>query len=132
MRVLVAEDNAALGAVLRLNFQLAGAQVTLASSGTEAIDALKREAFDVLVTDYQMPGATGEEVIRAARSSAPNRDVAVILLTAKELELDIGRLRQELAIGLSMAKPFSPRRVVQAAQELAAARRREAASGVSS
>lgn len=119
MRVLLVEDNAALAAVLRFNLERLPAEVTWASDGEEARALLNQEAYDVLITDYQLPHASGREVIEAARSSAINKGCPVILLTAKALELDGDRIKEELQVEEVISKPFSPRAIVHMVGALA-------------
>ncbi len=118
MRVLVVEDNAALAAVLRFNLERLPAQVTWANTGDRAIGMLDRDVFDIIVTDYQLPGASGDEVIRAARRSERNREVPIILLTAKERELDVERIRDVHSVAAVVPKPFSPRQVTELVRRL--------------
>lgn len=57
-----------------------GHEVIEANSGTEALEQLQsRSDIDVLITDQQMPGMTGSELIIAARAISP--DLAIILAT---------------------------------------------------
>ncbi len=74
-RILVADDNAALALVVRFHLEQAGFQVTVARNGKEAWKLLQSQAFDLLVTDQQMPELSGCELcarcggIRAYRRS---------------------------------------------------------------
>ncbi len=122
MKVLIAEDNPALAAVLEFNLAKVGAEVTWAADGQTAIEELQRTAFDLVITDYQMPGATGVEVLEAARADGPNTTTPAILLTARELELDVAALRERLGLAAALPKPFSPREVVELSQRLATQR----------
>ncbi len=122
MKVLIAEDNPALAAVLEFNLAQAGADVTWVTDGPSAIEQLHRVRFDLVITDYQMPGATGVEVLEAARTSGPNTTTPAILLTARELELDVPSLRERLAVDVTLPKPFSPREVVEISKRLVSTR----------
>lgn len=60
-----------------------GHQAVMACSGSDALDRLAVEAFDVVLLDIHMPGMTGLEVIERLRASkGPERGVPVIALTA--------------------------------------------------
>jgi CheY-like chemotaxis protein len=61
-RILIAEDNRILSDVMRFNLQKAGFEVTVAENGTIAVEHLQLQAFDLLITDYQMPGLDGEQL----------------------------------------------------------------------
>ncbi|WP_164512324.1 ATP-binding protein [Oceaniglobus ichthyenteri] len=68
LRVLVAEDNRTNQMVLRKMLEKAGAQVTIAASGTEAFEAAKCVNVDVILMDVAMPGMNGFEASRAIRA----------------------------------------------------------------
>ena len=114
--ILVAEDNAALASVVRFNLQRAGFQVTVACNGRVAWEAVQEEDFDLIVTDQQMPEMTGCEFCEKLRADDEFRDIPVIMLTAKGLELDLPRLKAELGIAATFLKPFSPREIVKAVE----------------
>ena len=111
-RVLVAEDNYALANVLRFNLQRAGIAVTVANNGLQAIDLLGREAFDLLMTDFQMPGANGEQLCRAVRRELQIEHMPIVMCSAKGFELDIQGLKSEYGISEILYKPFSVQAIV--------------------
>lgn len=111
--VLVAEDDRVISDVIRFNLERARYLVTVARNGTEAWALLQSKRFDVLVTDYQMPGMTGEEVCRAFRTTYPDTHLPVIFLSARGLELNVARMQEELGIETLLYKPFSPRELVE-------------------
>jgi response regulator RpfG family c-di-GMP phosphodiesterase len=79
-KVLLVEDDAALRQAFAIVLRKAGCEVTTASTGTEALDALGPLNPDVIVCDYMLPGVNGLEVLSAAR--ARFRAVEFILVTA--------------------------------------------------
>lgn len=110
--ILVAEDDRVMADVIRFNLERTGYRVTVARNGTEAWELLQSNTYQMLVVDYQMPGMTGEEVSRALRTTFPDLHLPIIFLSARGLELDVGRMKEELAIETLMYKPFSPRELV--------------------
>jgi CheY-like chemotaxis protein len=54
-RILLVEDNVALSGVICFNLTRAGYQVTPVGNGREAIDALEKNRFDLVLSDQQMP-----------------------------------------------------------------------------
>ncbi|HVO10297.1 MAG TPA: EAL domain-containing protein [Vicinamibacteria bacterium] len=78
-RVLVVEDDRGLLEVYADVLLEAGFDVAAASSGTGALHALDRDAFDVVLTDVVMPGCTGLDILRAVRER--DLDVPVVLVT---------------------------------------------------
>jgi two-component system, chemotaxis family, chemotaxis protein CheY len=119
--ILVAEDNAALASVVRFNLERAGFRVTVANDGLQAWENLQHDTYDLLLTDQQMPEMTGCELCQTLRSVPDFADLPVILLTAKGMELELPRLRDELKITATFLKPFSPKEIVKAVEECLAA-----------
>ncbi len=98
-RVLLTDDNAINRQVVRLFLQPQGALITEATNGQEALDALARQPFDLVLLDVHMPVMDGTEAIRRIRASAPPLcDLPVIALTADAMSGDRERL-----IGLGMS-----------------------------
>lgn len=116
--ILVAEDNPALGSVIRFNLTRADYQVTLVRNGMAAWEAVQKTAFDLVVTDQQMPIMNGADFCQRMRELDPYHHTPVILLTAKGLELDAAELRDELGITAVVSKPFSPSRLVSEVKNL--------------
>lgn len=115
-RILVAEDNPALGKVLAFNLERAGFQTTHALNGQAAAELAQQESFDLVITDYQMPGKNGEELCSSIRHDSINPDVPIALCSAKGLEVDIDRLTKEYGLVKVFCKPFSPSEIVAFAQ----------------
>ena len=77
--VLVVDDDVALSLALRRVLGAAGYDVTVANDGRSAVEAIMHRTFDVVLSDIQMPGMTGVELLKAVR--AHDLDVPVILMT---------------------------------------------------
>ena len=114
--VLVAEDNAALLSVIRFNLERAGFQVTVAANGRIAWEYAQDYQFDMVVTDQQMPEMTGCEFCRLLRDLDNYHETPVIMLTAKGMELELPKLKEELGISATFLKPFSPKEIIQAVE----------------
>jgi DNA-binding NtrC family response regulator len=78
--ILVVDDEAAIRETLQWCFEDAGYHVDTAAGGEEALNRLRLQPFDVVLTDIVMPGIDGLEVLGRARVLAPR--TAVILMTA--------------------------------------------------
>jgi DNA-binding NtrC family response regulator len=79
-RILLADDEKVLRETLAELLRGEGCDVETAADGLEAIAALGRGAYDIVITDLQMPGADGLEVLRRVRELAPQ--TLVLLITA--------------------------------------------------
>ena len=108
-RVLVAEDNIVLGDVIRFNLQRSGYLVTLARNGMDAFRDLEADRFDILVTDYEMPGIHGEELCKRVRNDLKLESLRIVMCSAKGLELDRDELIARLSLETILYKPFSIR-----------------------
>jgi PAS domain S-box-containing protein len=90
LRVLLAEDNVVNQRLAVRLLEKAGHAVTVAANGREAVAALDREAFDVVLMDVQMPEMGGFEataVIRE-REKASGRHVPIVAMTAHAMKGD--------------------------------------------
>ena len=115
--ILVAEDTAVLGLMLKRVLQRAGFTVTITKNGREAWDKAQAIGFDAIVTDQQMPEMSGTELCEQLRQLQGYADTPVIMITAKAYELDLSRVREELNISAIFAKPFSPMKVQRVVEE---------------
>jgi len=77
--VLIVDDEPAIAHAYRRILEAAAYCVVVADRGETAIDSITRQAFDVVISDIQMPGMTGVELLRAVRTL--DLDVPVILMT---------------------------------------------------
>jgi CheY-like chemotaxis protein len=77
--VLVVDDEPVVVTVLREALRRGGYRVTTAASAEEAIDLFGRQSFDLVLTDKNLPGKSGLEVLRVARGLHP--PPAVVLIT---------------------------------------------------
>jgi two-component system phosphate regulon response regulator PhoB len=126
--VLVVDDEADIVALVAYHLAKSGYRVSTASSGTDALDAARRERPALVVLDLMLPGMSGYEVLEQLRGSDATRDVAVLMLTARREEQD--RIRG-LSLGADdyLTKPFSPQELVL---RVAAILRRIGAGGATS
>jgi signal transduction histidine kinase/DNA-binding response OmpR family regulator/HPt (histidine-containing phosphotransfer) domain-containing protein len=86
-QILVVDDNETNREILREHLQGWQVDVSEAVSGAQALAKLhaaagRGEPFDLVVLDYQMPGMSGMDVVRAARAAPALRDVRVVLLSS--------------------------------------------------
>src|SRR5580693_6410291 len=109
VKILVVEDEPAMVAGLRDNFEFVGYEVITARDGVEGLQRALDESPDLVVLDVMMPRMSGLEVckqLRAKRASLP-----IIMLTARGQEVDkvVGL---ELGADDYVTKPFSIRELL--------------------
>ncbi len=107
-RILVVDDEAIVTEVVERYLIREGYTVVIARDGAAALDAVARDAPDLIVLDLMVPRVDGLEVCRRIRAESR---VPIIMLTAKNEESD-----KILGLGLGaddyVVKPFSPRELV--------------------
>jgi CheY-like chemotaxis protein len=80
-RILVVDDEENVALTLRLSLEkLPLCETTVATSGAQALELLERQPFDLLITDYLMPGLDGLALVTRVRQLYPQ--IQIIMLTA--------------------------------------------------
>jgi two-component system response regulator ResD len=116
-RILVVDDNHVTADVIQFYLQRVGFQVTVAHDGSEALAWLDRRCFDLVVTDYRLPGLDGRALCRELRRRDAHARPPVVMVTAGAADLDLSELRRDLELTEILAKPFSPMALVRTIRE---------------
>ena len=114
--VLVADDEVHIVQVVAIKLRNNGYNVVTALSGAEALSIIRDTPCDALITDYQMPGMTGVELIEKLRSDPATAALPVIMLTARGFAVDHDQ-KESLSIAHCLSKPFSPRELLTSLEE---------------
>jgi signal transduction histidine kinase/ActR/RegA family two-component response regulator len=126
LSVLLAEDNTVNQKIACRFLEKEGHRVTVASDGRQALAALDRENFDVVLMDVQMPEMDGFEATAAirARERDTGKRLPIIAMTAHAMAGDRERC---LAAGMDnyVAKPISARELIELLEEFSDAAREE-------
>lgn len=107
-KVLVVDDERPIADILKFTLEKEGYDVYCAYDGDEAVDAAHTYEPDMILLDIMLPGKDGMEVCRLIRRTS---DVPIIMLTAKDSELD-KVLGLELGADDYVTKPFSSRELL--------------------
>jgi signal transduction histidine kinase/HPt (histidine-containing phosphotransfer) domain-containing protein/ActR/RegA family two-component response regulator len=120
LRVLLAEDNAVNQRLVARLLEKEGHAVTLAGNGREALAALEREPFDLVLMDVQMPELDGLETTRRIRRRERDTGghVPIVALTAHAMKGDRERCL-EAGMDAYVSKPVHPQQLFQAIGTLA-------------
>jgi DNA-binding response OmpR family regulator len=106
-RILIADDDPLLRAILQHKLAAENHLVLTAEHGGEVLAIVRDHAPDLVVLDAMMPVMDGFEVLRRLKADAATRDTPVVMLTALKGEQDVvGSLR--LGAADYLAKPFIP------------------------
>lgn len=104
-RILVVDDDPDILKFIRVNLELEGFGVEVATSGADAIEAVSAQPPDLVLLDVMMPGMDGFGVLRRLRAHPAAANTSIILLTARTLPED--RIRGlELGADDYITKPF--------------------------
>jgi DNA-binding response OmpR family regulator len=125
--VLVVEDEAHIRELVCLHLQLEGYTCIPVGDGRQALRIAGEQPLDLIVLDLMIPGVDGLTVCRAIRREGPNREVPILMLTARREESD-KVLGLESGADDYLVKPFSVRELVARAHALLRRVRRAAAA----
>lgn len=118
VKVLIADDEMHILRAAEFKLKRSGFEVSCVEDGQEAWEAIQKERPDILITDFHMPRMDGLELCRTIRNHADTADLPIIMLTAKGYDLSGDDGTSGLNIAAVLAKPFSPRGLVQCIQEI--------------
>jgi two-component system chemotaxis response regulator CheY len=109
-RVLIVDDSPAMRSFVIRVIRLSGFELSTcfeASNGQEALDLLRQEWVDVILSDINMPGVDGEEFLQRLAGDEVLRSIPVIVISTDATQSRIERL---LALGARgyITKPFLP------------------------
>ena len=110
-RILLVDDDQELLAALELKLDKEGFQVETAPDGEVALEIIKKKLPDLVILDVNMPKVNGMEVCKTLRSDEQTRDLAVIMLTARDDEID-RVLGLEFGADDYVTKPYNARELI--------------------
>lgn len=126
-RVLVVEDNEHTAYMLEFLLQRSGYDVLVAQNGRDAQDILRNvRPVDLIVLDLMLPYVSGYQILLDARESPEWRDVPILVLSAKVLEMDVTRALDQGANDY-VTKPFRPQELLARIRRLIATHERVSA-----
>src|SRR5512134_3865355 len=105
-RIMIVEDTPANIQILTGILKERGYQLSIATDGRRALEALERVRPDLILLDVMMPGMDGYETCRRIKSNAAWKDIPIIFLTAKSDTADIVTGFEAGAVDY-VAKPFN-------------------------
>lgn len=116
-RILVAEDDRYLAALVRQTLEGHGMTVTVAQDGEDALHRADRDCPDLVILDVSMPMLDGFDVLRTLKADRFHRDTPVLMLTASRCERDVRRAVSSGAADF-IAKPFRPDQLAKRVKRL--------------
>lgn len=128
-KILMVDDEADLSKLVAHHLQKAGFEPLCVSNGSDALKALAKQPFSLVILDIMMPGEDGLQVCRKLRAKEETAALPILFLTAKDEESDkvVGL---ELGADDYVTKPFSPKELMARVKALLRrSDRKESAAG---
>lgn len=110
-KILIVDDELSIRELIKFNLEKAGYSVLESGDGADAAKLVRADKPDLVVLDLMLPGQDGLEVCRILKSQKDTSGIPIIMLTARNDEIDkiIGL---EMGADDYLTKPFSPRELV--------------------
>jgi len=99
LRILVVDDEPSVGNTVKMLLKFDGHEVEATHSSLEALNMFKSGRYDLVFTDFTMPGMNGHQLAAAIKAGAP--DQPVVMITAHG-----GTLPQSRDVDFVVSKPF--------------------------
>ena len=109
MKIIIADDSRTARFLIRQYLEMAGffqADFIEVESGREALDHLKENAVDLVITDYKMPEMDGLDLLRRVKASPKLHDLPVLVITSFANQAKIDELLENGAFAV-LQKPLS-------------------------
>ncbi len=116
-RILIAEDNAEIRALVSSILVEEGHKVSVAQNGQQALDMVLEDAPDLLVLDIMMPQMDGYTVLKELKATGTRDKMKILVLTAKTSESDWVR-GYKLGADAYITKPFDIDELTTQVEEL--------------
>jgi len=100
-RILLVDDQQGVRTAIKFLLQMDEHKVTEATNGKQALELFLRERFDLVITDYAMPGMVGSELAASIKTEAPSQPIIMISAYKPELR------DCENPVDAMLNKPFS-------------------------
>ena len=110
--ILTVDDSASMRQMLAFTLKHAGYQVIEAVDGQDALDQVKDQPVDLVLTDQNMPRMDGLELVRRLRGMGQHRSVPILILTTESSDEMKQAGRAAGATGW-LVKPFDPPRLLE-------------------
>src|SRR6202140_4032712 len=107
VHILFADDDPGMRALVVINLEAEGFEVTTAEDGFSALEKAERLHPDLIVLDVMMPGRDGLDVLQKLRKRPAVAAIPVVLLTAKATDADVWD-GWKAGADYYMTKPFKP------------------------
>ena len=109
-RILLVDDEPHIIRVMKLALEREGYEVDIAPNGLEALNKLRQQTPDIMITDIAMPRMTGEELCKQIANEMPDREFLIVVTTSRT-EIEHRDWSREIDNLLFLEKPVSTRKL---------------------
>jgi two-component system, OmpR family, response regulator len=102
-KILVVDDEPMVCEAVKMMLKFDGHEVVTAGNGKEALAAFELDRFDLVITDYTMPGMKGDELALALKARVPGQPVVMLTAHAEMLKTSAVPLT---GVDQLVSKPF--------------------------
>jgi two-component system, sensor histidine kinase RpfC len=117
LNILVAEDNETNQKVIESILEYGNHNTTLVNNGQEALDHLKKESYDLIILDMQMPIMGGIEAAKLFKLNYPEKNTPILILTANATT-EAAEECKEANIDTYLTKPVEPNKLLETISSL--------------
>ena len=104
MKILLIDDDEWIRDSLSLFFEAEGCNVLTFETAEEGMEAVKQQAYDIVISDYKLPGMDGLEFLRRVKEKQPN---AFEILVTAYANCEIEKEANEIGVKDIIPKPFT-------------------------
>ena len=116
-RIMIVDDVASIRQIVTKVFQDVGYQVTEAARGDEALDLAKLKRVHLVITDVEMPGMNGLELIKELRQLKSYQTTPILILARDASDVNIKKAETLGASGF-IEKPFTQERLLSVVNQV--------------
>jgi two-component system chemotaxis response regulator CheY len=116
-KILIVDDDLAMRRLLEVCMRTLPADQISVGDGMSALEVMRRETIDLVVSDFSMPGISGIELVRSIRADEALREIPVMLLSSMG-DPALPSQADEAGVQAYFMKPFSPAQVIATARRL--------------
>lgn len=115
--ILAVDDSKTMRDMVSFTLKEAGYNTLVAEDGKSALDVLNANSVDAIITDLNMPGMNGFELIRNVRANAKYKFTPILMLTT---EGDDSKKQEGKAAGATgwVVKPFNPQKLIEVVKKV--------------
>jgi DNA-binding response OmpR family regulator len=114
-RALVVEDSSTIAAIVKHYLELEGFDVLVAADGIAGLETARREQPDLIVTDMNLPGMDGLDMVRALRADKTVQHMSIFMLTS-DASAETERRAREIGVDDYLVKPVPPKHLAARAR----------------